>query len=128
MQNTMVTYEQLRNARPALQRLSAIPLPAKTALILSRYMKLIFTELDTFFDQHKALILKMGGTENAGNLTVPPANLPAFQSEFQTMLALELSIPLPPLDFELLAGCEITTADLLALDFLFVQRDEPTPE
>lgn len=115
----ITTYHQLRQAVPALDALMQQPLKAVNALQISRLAKLINAEMETFTEQHRALIVKHGGEpDDKGFLRVPQTAVPAFNIEYEEMVNSDIALGVRPLTIKALDDVSITPVDMLALEFL----------
>jgi hypothetical protein len=104
-----LTIDKLLNAKPALEKLLSLDLPAATAFRLARLTQGLNDELAAFEAIRRKVILKH--CPDGGD--APPATREEILAELETV-----SIPFDPLPLEALGDAVMSASDAMALDFL----------
>jgi hypothetical protein len=119
----VITIAHLMDAQPALERLASTPLPVKTAFQVAKLLRLARPEIQQFTEHRDALIRELGAERRHGAETlieVTPANREAFIAKVQELAALEVTLPIDPVEIAALDGTSVSATDLLALDRFIV--------
>jgi len=113
-----VKLETIVSARPKLEKLFSLPLPAKTSYRVMRLMKKITSELKMFEQKRIDLVKKYGEpTENNKNIyNVKPDEILNFQKDMQEVLDVEIEIEFEPLTLDMLGNNAMSASDLLELE------------
>lgn len=126
------TLGQLVNAEPALTRVSAERLPAKTAYQVAKLLRLCGVEIAHFNTQRQALFAELGverpatddeqkANSGATVREIPPASIPAFHQRLQAVADVAVEIGATPVPIDTLGT--ISAADILALGPLVTGDD-----
>jgi len=105
----------------ALQRLVAEKVPALTAFKLARITRQVETVIGDFEKARIGLVKQYGEPQEDGSATVKPENIPAFQAEFSQLIESEVALEFEPVKLESLGDIQLTTADMLALDYMLAE-------
>ena len=122
MSELTITYNQIRVATATLRTLLYKPLTnmrGADSLKLARMYKALADETVLFQDQHKALIVKHGGVEVNGVLTVPEEKIAEFSPEYIEMAETTVDLPFGKLPAAVLDNSGLAIGDMLAVEFLF---------
>jgi hypothetical protein len=109
-----LTIGKLLNAKPALEKLLSLDLPAATAFRLARLTQGLNGELAAFETVRRKVILKH--CPDGGD--APPATREAILAELDEALRETVSISFDPLPVEALGDAVMSASDAMALDFL----------
>lgn len=92
-------------------------LPVKTSFALSRLVKKLSSELQTFEDERQKLIEKYEGkiSEDGSQYTFTPENMKEFSKEVSDLLACEIDVAFEPLTLESFGNVDLTPNDLLMI-------------
>lgn len=121
-QSITATYKQIIPATAVLRSLLTKPITdmrGTDILRLARMYKTLEAEANLFTEQHTALIIKHGGVEIEGELTVPPDRIAEFVPEFSEMAETEVALPFSKLPDSVANGLGLPLGDILAIEFLF---------
>ena len=113
-------------------RLANAKLPAHLAFRLAKLAQSVESNIQTFQKSHQELIDKYATTDGEKKI-IASKDLPAFNEELNAMLAVEVELPGDKLNSEQLAFAQISTVDILALQWLFSDFEtsetaEPEPK
>ena len=111
-----LTAGEVYQAYQSVQELAKEKLPVKAAYWLNRMLRKLEPEFKTIDDQRNELIKKHGTTQDDGSTQVMNGSLPAFMSDFQSVLATEIEVDCPTVKLELLGDGEIAGGALVPLD------------
>jgi hypothetical protein len=109
-----LTIDKLLNAKPALEKLLSLDLPAATAFRLARLTQGLNGELAAFETVRKKVILK----HNPGGGDISSATREAILAELDEALRETVSISFDPLPVDALGDAVMSASDAMALDFL----------
>ncbi len=115
--------KQLIEAESALHKLMNTPLPAAVAFRLKRVVRVVQPELQAYEEQRLKLVYELGEKDEKGQTIVTPENLPAFTEQIEALFNEEVELNYKPLPIKDLGDTAVTTADLLLLDWLFVDEE-----
>lgn len=115
--------KQLIDAESALHRLMNTPLPAAVAFRIQRVIRVVQPELQSYEEQRLKLVHELGEKGEDGRTIVTPENMPAFNEQLEALWAEEVELHYKPLPIKDLGNTAVTAADLLALDWLFVDEE-----
>ena len=118
--NATLYFEAMQNPMidTPLKRLVNMQLPASQCHRLTQITHSIEKHLKEFEDTRQALI-KKHGKETDGNWIVPEENNAAFGADLTEVANSEVEIPGEQIRVEVMAHAPMTTADMIALSFLF---------
>ena len=120
--------KQLIEAQNALHHLSNAPLPAAVAFRLKRVLRVVNPELQAYEEARVKLAASFGElSEDGRQYIIPTEKMPAFNAEFEALRNEEVTLNYQPLRIEDLGDTVVTAVDLMALEWLFVDEDEPVP-
>jgi hypothetical protein len=113
-------------------RLANAKLPAHLAFRLAKLAQSVESSIQTFQKLHQELIDRYATTDGEKKI-IASKDLPAFNEELNAMLAVEVELPGDKLNSEQLAFAQISTVDILALQWLFSDFEtsetaEPEPK
>lgn len=115
--------KQLVEAESALHKLMNTPLPAAVAFRLKRVVRVVQPELQAYEEQRLKLVHEFGEKGEDGRTIVTPANMPAFTEQIEALFNVDIEVNFKPLPIADLGDTAVTAADLLALDWLFVDEE-----
>lgn len=118
----MITFGTLANARDALGKFCAQPLPIGDSLKVARFYREALVELELFEGERRKLVKKHGQGSDMAGWVVPEETEEwvAFQDEYAKLVNAEASVEPPLLDPTALpANIKLSPVDALALGFLF---------
>jgi hypothetical protein len=121
-QGLTITYAQIVQATAVLGSMLEKPrkdMSGADKLKLARLYKAMANEQIVFNEQHRELILKHGGVEADGTLTVPPENLSQFSPEYQEMAETTTDLPFGKLPAAILDNSDLSGDNVLVIEFLF---------
>jgi len=117
--------QQIVNAEPALSKLLAVSLPAKTAYKLSKFVFKIEPELKIFKEQRDKLIKELGKeNEDKTGWQVSAENMPKYVEEITKLSEIEVPIEFgegkefSKLNIEEFGDTKLEAQDLVAINFL----------
>jgi len=114
-----ITISEILNAKPVIEELVEQDISIKTAYRLSRIIKELNNELQTFEEQRQKLVHKHGKqVEDAptGNVVVPEENMEVFQKDLSELLTATLNLNCEPMRVEEFGDIKIKTSRLLLMD------------
>jgi hypothetical protein len=115
--------KQLIEAEGALHKLMNTPLPAAVAFRLKRVIRVVQPELQAYEEQRLKLVHELGEKGEDGRTIVTTENMPAFNEQLEALWAEEVELNFKPMLIGDLGNTAVTAADLLALDWLFVDEE-----
>lgn len=121
--------KQLIDAQDALHRLANAPLPAAVAFRLKRVLRVVQPELQTYEEARVKLASSLGKlSEDGSQYIVPPNKRQEFNEQLEALWDEAVTLNTQPLRIEDLGDTAVTAADLLALEWLFVDEPDPDPQ
>jgi hypothetical protein len=114
-----ITISEILNAKPVLEELVDKEISIKTAYRLSRIIKELNNELQTFEEQRQKLVQKHGEQQEdapEGNIVVSEENMPAFQQELAELLMATLNLNCEPMHIDEFGDIKMRTSELLLID------------
>lgn len=119
------TIGELVEAEPALARLAALRLDAKTRYHIVKLARLVNAETrDHFHEPRQGVIAEMGFEKLPA---VPPAKVPDFLARIKPFTEVPVTIPWGPVTSTMLEPYpECTAADILALGPLCTMVEDPS--
>ena len=115
-----MTLAQVMEAQPALERLSSERLPVKVAYRVGKLLRLVRPEAEQFVNQRNDLVRQFGESKPNGDVEVTAENRDAFFAKVNELATVEVQFDIEPLEIAGLDGCQVTAADLVALDRFLV--------
>lgn len=129
----MITIKimDLVNGTPALQKLADAPLKAKLAWQISRILKVVDTEMQSFNETRMQLINKYGEkdesgeliTDEQGNCRIMPDKLIDFTNEINELVSTEIEINANKIKMENLDDVNFTPGEMATLE-PFIEIDD----
>ena len=120
--------KQLIDAQDALYRLANAPLPAAVAFRLKRVLRVVNPELQTYEQARVNLASSLGKlSEDGSQYRIHPKKRLEFNEQLEALWDEEVEMNFKPLRIGDLGDTAVTAADLLALEWLFVDEDDPVP-
>jgi hypothetical protein len=110
-----LTIGKLLNAKPALEKLLSLDLPAATAFRMARLTRELNTALESFDDVRQKIIKKHNPE---GKDALPSETQAVIIEELNTVAAEKITISFEPISLNALEGTSMTATDAMALDFL----------
>lgn len=115
-----IKLSQLVNSEEALVKLLETKLPVKKAYWLSRFVKKISPELQSFNDSKMKLFTELGEIQKDEKTTkIKPENMAKFQDEMVKLLDIEVDIDVEKFDIADLGDALIEPKYITSLDYLF---------
>lgn len=128
-QTITTTLGELAKAHSALTKLAAMPLPIKAAYWLSKLARLAVAEVRGYEEQRTAAVKRYGTARQATpaelangsdkeivEVKAGDPKIDAFLAELKELQAVEVTLPVAPINLDALPDTvEITAADLMAL-------------
>jgi hypothetical protein len=117
------SLKELVVSQMALSQLGSQPLRAKAAFRVSKILRAVNPELESFETQRRALLdkygkLPEGATEYEFN---SPEARTEFEKEYEELLTAEVSLNVAPLKIEEIDAISIAPSDLAVLSWLFTE-------
>ena len=119
-----ITISEILNAKPVLEKLVDKEISIKTAYRLSRVIKELNGELQTFEEQRQKLVHKYGTQKKdapEGSITVTEENMGEFQKELSELLTAELNLNCTPMDIDEFDDVKLTTSEILLIDSFLME-------
>ena len=110
---------QIVNAQQPLSSLLEQKMPIATAFRLSTIVKKVNEVLETF-ESHKGDLIKKHGEDD--KIDPKSKNWEKFVKEMNDLLVTEQTLNIDKVEQSALSKCEISTADLLALEFMIKKK------
>jgi hypothetical protein len=122
-----LTLEQIVNSRSALERLMQVRLQSSIAFRIKRAVRQIEPELVDFETQRTQIVRKYGDETDpeSGIWSIKPEHRQEYAAEIATLMAEEFRLDVQTLTVSQLGDIEISAAELMALDWLIVDDEEP---
>lgn len=123
------TLATLVACEPALSRLAAIALPAKTAYQIAKLARAVTGETKLFHESRDKKIRELGApSEDGQQIMVPPDRTGEFVQYVNELATVEVKLDATPIAFADLSAVNVTAADLLVLEPLLAFEDaKPAP-
>ena len=115
---------KLKQADESLKKLLTADLPVQEAYKLSRVVARISEELTAAEKIRNDLVMKKYGVKKDDKFAVPPEKLEEFYKEYNTLLDVEVDIPIVKIKLDSLNGAKLSAVDLHNLDFIFEEEKE----
>lgn len=119
-----ITISEILNAKPVLEELVEQDISIKTAYRLSRIIKELNNELQTFEEQRQKLVQKHGEQQEdapEGNIVVPEENMAPFQQELAELLTATINLNCKPMHVDEFGDIKIKTSRLLLIDSFLME-------
>jgi hypothetical protein len=110
-----LTIGKLLNAKPALEKLLSLDLPAATAFRMARLTRELNTALESFDDVRQKIIKKHNPE---GKDALPSETQAVIIEELNTVAAEKITISFEPISLNALGDAVMSASDAMALDFL----------
>lgn len=128
-QTITLTLGELARASSALARLANMPLPIKASYWLSKLVRLALAEVRSYEEQRNAAIKRYGTARPAWpdeiakgsdkeiiEIKADDPQFDAFSAEIKELQAVEVTLPVAPIDLDALpCTVEISASDLMSL-------------
>lgn len=111
-------------AQEALGRLLALELPAAVSFQIARAAKPVQAELRNYEQERVKLVRRLGKDAGQGQIMVLPEKAVEFNEEMNTLLDVDVEPKIRTIDPDILGEIAIRPGDLMALWFLFEQKEE----
>lgn len=108
----------------SLGRLLALELPAAASYKIARAVRPVETELRSYERERVKLVQRLGEDTGQGQTRVLPEKATKFNEEINALLDVDVDLKIRRIDIGILADVKVKPVDLMALWFLFEQRDE----
>lgn len=127
---TKVKLNKLWNSQKALGALNIIKdLPIKTSYWIGKNTKKISREIELIEEKRRDLVKKYGTENEKKETVVPQEKMEEFSKEFYDLLDTEIEVDLRLFNIEEFTGKSgLTGQDMLQLDFLFEEVEEPNKQ
>ena len=115
---SLPTLGMLVNAMPILEEIAQNNFPAAATFRITKVLKKLNVDLQTYEETRVALIRKYGKEdEESKQITVMAENMQAFGDEMRGLL--ETPIVVPKIKISDLEGLDLPATKMLAVEFLF---------
>jgi len=119
-----ITFRQIVDVLPSLNKVISSSLPAKTAYRFAKLAKVVKEET-SLYDEHRLNVFKKFGNETKNekgeiSIVVPEENMAAFTKELgdlnDSAFAQEFEISFEPVSVDDLGNLQLSALDMVALD------------
>lgn len=123
-----LTLGELADANTGLLGVLALELPSKTAYHVAKLARLANPDIREYFEQHKALVVKMGIEQkssdegDAATYKVAKDKLPEFNRQLNELRATPVTLAYGPITMTMLDGFNIAGAHLVSLGPLLLEN------
>ena len=118
-----LSMKKLTQIKPSLQKLLSQDIPVKTSFKLTKWIKTLNPEYESFEESRKKLFEKYGTKNIEGNLEIKPEKAVIFNKEFKELLKIEVDVKLDKIKLEDLGEkIEISPLDLSNLVEILIKE------
>jgi hypothetical protein len=112
-----ITISEILNGKPVLEKLVDKEISIKTAYKLSRMIKVLNEELQTFEESRQKLVQQYGEVQEDDSIAVQEDNIEAFNTELADLLTAEIEVGCEPMNIDEFAdSVEMKTAELMMIE------------
>ena len=112
-----ITISEILKGKSVLEKLVDKEISIKTAYKLSRMIKVLNEELQTFEESRQKLVQQYGEVQEDDSIAVKEDNIEAFNTELADLLTAEIEVGCEPISIDEFAdGVEIKTAELMMIE------------
>lgn len=118
-----LSMEKLVQIKPSLQTLLSQDIPVKTSFKLTKWIKTLNPEYESFEENRKKLFEKYGEKNIEGNVEIKPKNIEIFNKQLRELLDIEVDVKLDKIKLEDLGEkIEISPLDLSNLVGILIKE------
>lgn len=118
-----IKLRQLIESDQPLARLAQMKQPVKVAYRISRAIRLIRPELESFYSQRSMILEKYGDVQDDGRYQIRQESMDQFKSEIETLLDEPVELAIHAISLEDLTG-DISPLDIESLSWLIEEPAE----